>query len=314
MELQNATQGGNVRRCESANMDSSGPAVSIVIRVRNEAESLKRVLEALEAQRCSFCWEVIVVDNDSEDSTRQVCEHFGARTISLSRSDFSYGRALNMGLGQSKGHLVLIISAHALPVGSHFLESCIQPFSDPKVAAVRCLSTHDGAKLRDWYAPRDISYESEGAQRRAEGTRGWTRDYPAATCCVVRRSVWEANPFDEVLEAVEDKIWASKVLSDGFKIRCCADAVYYRLDRPAKREQWRKDARYFRELHRVSGYVPLTWSAFLLSIGRAIVLAPLVAARHVTDTLEKNLHLVLVPRRAKSPRQRGSLASFDRKS
>lgn len=314
MSFHNAPIGRNLHNCNDGSQDSSGPTptLSIVIRARNEAQSLKLVFEALEAQRCSFSWEVIVVDNESEDSTLQICESFGARIISLSRDEFSYGRGLNIGIGQSTAEFVLILSAHALPVGSHFLESCIDPFSDPDVAAVRCLSTQDGAKLKNWYSPRDIRYESLEDQRAAESGRLWTKDYPAATCCVIRRSVWETIPFDEQLEAVEDKFWASKVLSKGSKIRCCGEAVYHRLDRPTKRDLRRKEGRELRELHRVSGYIPLTWAHFALSVGKSLILAPSAAVRSLAETLVKNLSLVLVPRRARSPRRRGSLARFDR--
>ena len=43
--------------------------LSVVVRCRNQATGLREVLEALAAQRCSFPWEVTVVDCGSEDDT-----------------------------------------------------------------------------------------------------------------------------------------------------------------------------------------------------------------------------------------------------
>src|SRR5262245_53044493 len=96
--------------------------LSIVIRVRNEGRSLRQVFEALAAQRCSFNWEIIVVDNESEDETLELCRRYNARVIPIQRKEFTYGRALNIGISNARGELVLLCSAHSVPVGSCFLE------------------------------------------------------------------------------------------------------------------------------------------------------------------------------------------------
>jgi rhamnosyltransferase len=121
----------------------SGVYLSVVIRVRNEAKSLKQVLEALAAQQCSFKWEIIIVDNESEDETVELCRAHKALIIHIRRDAFTYGRALNLGISKVLGKLVLLCSAHSVPGGPYFFESAVAPFVDPEVAAVRCIIGSD---------------------------------------------------------------------------------------------------------------------------------------------------------------------------
>lgn len=53
--------------------------LSIVIRARNQGNSLKQVLEALEAQQCSFKGEIIIVDHESQDETVELCKQYKAQ-------------------------------------------------------------------------------------------------------------------------------------------------------------------------------------------------------------------------------------------
>jgi rhamnosyltransferase len=281
--------------------------LSIVIRVRNEAKSLRHVLEALAAQRCNFSWEVIVVDNESEDETLELCTRYTVCVIPLRRDEFTYGRALNLGIGKARGELVLLCSAHAVPVGSYFLEHAVAPFTDPQMAAVRCLN---GRQAAEWYKARDIQYDSLGEQKAAETGTQWLTDYPTAACCVIRRSVWEQIPFDEHLEAQEDKLWASYVLRQGFKIRSCAEAVFVYTRQRRTMDQWRVMNRQYKALYRLTGYVPLRWPQFLLRVVRAALFTPLVAIRYFVDTVASNAYLVIIPWQAKYPPRAGSLAEY----
>lgn len=288
--------------------------LSIVIRARNEAQSLKQVFDALVAQQSSFRWELIVVDNESEDETRAICEEYGARTIMIARDEFTYGRALNRGVSDARGDLVLIMSAHALPIGPGFLESAVAPFVDPMMAAVRCLWVNNHQQLAQWYKPRDIHYHSIEEQRAAEYGLQWTYDYPAATCCVIRRSVWEQTPFDEQLEANEDKLWMSQALGRGFKVRSCAAAPYLYTRKKGSVESRRKLCRDFRALYRISGYVPLTWPGFCARVVRSVLLSPLVAAKYIIDNVAWAACLVSIPCQAKAAQRVGSLRDYDKRS
>ena len=102
--------------------------LSVVIPTVNRAGSLTKALESLSQQTYrSTGFEIIVVDNESQDETLDLCRQFQARVVSIGREEFTYGRALNLGIGHAQGELCLLLSAHALPVGSYFLETCVAP-------------------------------------------------------------------------------------------------------------------------------------------------------------------------------------------
>ena len=276
--------------------------LSIVIRARNQANSLRQVLEALEAQRCSFQWETIIVDHESEDETVELCKQYNARIIPIRHEEFTHGCSLNLGVSKARGELVMICSAHSVPVGSHFLESAVAPFSDPSMAAVRCIPSSDKQQMGEWYTARDVQYGSLDEQKTAEAGTGWMeaqRNYPSATCCVIRRSVWEQIPYDEHLEYMHDKFWASQVLSKGFKIRCRSEAIFLHVRQMGKLEAWRRENRAYRDLYRARGYLPLSWSKFLVRMVRVALLTPLAAIRYLVQNVLCDVGLVTIPWQAK---------------
>lgn len=275
--------------------------LSVVIRTRNQAKSLRQILEALEAQRCSFKWETIIVDHESQDETVELCKQYKARIISIRDAEFTHGRSVNLGISKARGEVVLICSAHSVPVGSHFLESIVAPFTDPLVAAVRCIAGSDTQQLGEWYTARDVQYRSLEEQKTAEAGTGWIRDYPSATCCAIRRSVWEQIPYDEHLEFLNDKLWASQVLSKGFKIRCRSDAVFIHVRKMGYIEIWRRENRAYRDLYRTRRYIPLSWPKFLVRIVRVALLTPLVATRYFLQNVLAAAGLVTIPWQAIFP-------------
>jgi glycosyltransferase involved in cell wall biosynthesis len=278
------------------------PAVylSIVIRTRNSAPNLKQLFDALAAQQCSFAREIVVVDHESQDETLELCKQYRARIIPICHEEFTHGRSLNLGLSEAHGEFVLICSAHSILVGAHFLESVMAPFTDPGVAAVRCLANSDNQQLGEWYTTSDVQYNSLEEQKIAEAGIGWLRNYPSATCCAIRRSVWEQIPFDEHLEFMHDKFWASQVLCKGFKISR-SEAIYLHVRPRGYLENWRRENRAYRDLYRARGYLPLNWSKFLVRIVRVVLLTPLIAMRYFVQNLMINLGLVTIPWQSKLP-------------
>ena len=284
--------------------------LSIVIRCRNEARFLADVFQALQAQRCNFPWEVVVVDNESNDNTLELCRTMGAKSVSIATTEFTYGRALNLGIRNASGELVLLLSSHSLPIGSSFLQDAIAPFDDSKIAAARCLMIGNSDQIAQWYRPRDIYYESSDEQSLAETGMSWLGDYPTAGCCVLRRRVWEEVPFDEKLEANEDKLWASKVLSLGYRVRCCSGAVWLYTRKRSKAAERNRRMREHISLYRINGRPPMSIAEFFFRSLRACFAAPWVALRHVLDNVMWNYTLVTIPLRAKKQPHTGSFHEF----
>jgi glycosyltransferase involved in cell wall biosynthesis len=254
----------------------AAPRISVVIRNRNESQHLRHVLRALSEQR-PHRPEIILVDNESDDDSVAVALEFGASVISIARSSFTYGSALNRGLAAATGELCVILSAHSLPLGSSFLEECAKPFADERVAAARCVYVGKSADLTRWMEPKVLDGSATIRDVVAKG--------PLASGCVIRRMVWEEIPFDERAEAAEEKLWAAEVLRRGHRIYSPCPAFYVYMKRLSASQELRKNARELRQIYRSTGArlgsAQRSFPGSLLDLGRAIFVAAPRAAIEV---------------------------------
>lgn len=78
--------------------------VSVIIIAKNEEERIADCLDSV-----SFCDEIIVVDNASEDRTSQIAERMGAKITKTDSQDFSELR--NLGLKKAMGDWVFYVDA-----------------------------------------------------------------------------------------------------------------------------------------------------------------------------------------------------------
>lgn len=78
--------------------------ISAIIITRNAENLIADCLDSV-----SFCDEVVVVDNKSEDRTREIAQKMNAKVFEYASDDFSKSR--NFGLKQSTGKWVLYVDA-----------------------------------------------------------------------------------------------------------------------------------------------------------------------------------------------------------
>jgi glycosyltransferase involved in cell wall biosynthesis len=192
-------------------------SVSVLIRNRNQGQDLKRLLSRLLEQHAEILG-VVVVDNDSSDESRRYIAEFGCRMVHIPAAQFTYGHATNLGIQNCCGDLIVMLSAHSLPIGRFFIDEVTDPFPDPRVVAVRIPIATNTNELRQLSSipPLDSTSSPEEVFRRG----------PAASGLVLRRSVWLQHRFDETLIGAEDKEWALRVLRSGNYIIPVVNATY----------------------------------------------------------------------------------------
>ncbi len=90
--------------------------LSVIVPTFNRLESLRRLLHSLDARECpdSIRFEVVIVDNGSEDGTQDMLRGHGARLQRFSlevleERDRGKAKALNRGLARARGRIVLIV-------------------------------------------------------------------------------------------------------------------------------------------------------------------------------------------------------------
>src|SRR5262245_58260067 len=113
--------------------------VGVVIRTLNESEFIVRCIETLQRQQPTPDLYILVVDSGSTDAPVALAEGAGARILHMSPDDFDYSKSLNVGIEEVDGELIVLLSAHAIPLDDRWLAAMVAPFEDPGVAGVACL-------------------------------------------------------------------------------------------------------------------------------------------------------------------------------
>ncbi len=231
---------------------SCRPQVSVVIKTYDNSRRAVRgfptlkallvtTLRMLEAQTF-LPYEVLVVDSSVGHGIAEVLQQYGPvqafhlRHIPLAMESFSYCHAMNVGVQEAQGEIVVSLSGDATPANERWLETLIAPLADPKVA---------GAYSR--HIPRPgvpIAW--------AEWLRLWWRYRSKATSLrqndhvfsnassAFRRTLALEIPFDENLTEIEDYAWAGAVQKCGYWIAYAgASEIYHSHASSSAKTLWR---------------------------------------------------------------------------
>lgn len=102
-------------------MQSQLPLVSVIVTTKNEERNIKRFLESVKNQTYKNL-EVIVVDNNSQDKTKEIAWKYTNHV-------FNYGpersSQRNFGVSKSRGKYLLILDAD-MELGSSVVEDCLR--------------------------------------------------------------------------------------------------------------------------------------------------------------------------------------------
>ena len=183
--------------------------ISIIIRTKNEERWVTPCLMGVFKQDYKD-FEVILVDNVSTDKTIEKALQFNITKV-ITCEDFRPGLALNMGIRESKGEYIVCLSGHCIPVNEKWLSNLIKNFNDQEVAGV--YGRQEPLAFTSDSDKRDLSIIF-GLDRRTQKKDSFFHNANS----MLRRKLWEENPFDETLANIEDRVWAEKILHEGYKI------------------------------------------------------------------------------------------------
>ncbi len=184
------------------------PSISVVIRTKNESLHLGEVLKRLGEQTYKGHMEVILVDSGSSDDTVAIADRFGCRIFHLRPEEFSFGRALNIGIAQAEGEIIINLSGHSVPVSTDYFDQMVRPLSRESIAATFG---------RDIPWPHACPSQARDIQNHFSETGIDGNKFSNANAAI-KKEIWEKLRFDEQLSACEDFIWAQKVMSFGYDI------------------------------------------------------------------------------------------------
>lgn len=192
--------------------------ISVVIRTKNQADALNFALKNLTERYLKSISEIIVVDNESTDNSKEIAEKYNARFVTI--KNFSFGGSANVCAQEAKYPIVAIFSAHSYPVSHDFFELIQQKFNqNPNLAGLRCL--HNASDYKNYINQVSVLTDPNKSGLIFSGS-------------AFSRSVWEKFPFKEDVATFEDKEWTTRVIKEGYEIDFVPSIFCYDIKRTKK--------------------------------------------------------------------------------
>ena len=217
---------------------ASTPNVTIVIRALNEAEFLPECLSSVLDQDYDGEIEIVLVDSGSTDRTIQIAESYHCKIVHIKKSDFSFGRSLNMGCSAASGDVLVLLSAHCIPTNRFWLKNLVQPIYEGvceysygrQIARLGISKFSEGMVFTKYYPEKSSSPQVGYFCNNANSA--------------IKRTTWDALRFNERLTGLEDLELARRLVSAGGSVSYIAESTVEHIHR----EDWvRIKIRYERE-------------------------------------------------------------------
>ncbi|MDD9303629.1 MAG: glycosyltransferase [Desulfobacter sp.] len=183
--------------------------ISIIIRTKNEERWISSCLKGVFSQSYKD-FEVILVDNESTDSTLAKVEQFPVEKIEHC-TEYLPGKSLNIGIARAQGEYIVCLSGHCIPTNAQWLENLLKGFEDDKVAGV--YGRQEPLSFTPPEDKRDLMIVF-GPERRVQEKDSFFHNANS----MIKKSVLDAYPFDDKVTNIEDRVWAQLVLNQGYKI------------------------------------------------------------------------------------------------
>ncbi len=213
------------------------PRCSIIVRAYNEERHIGRLLAGILEQNVSDV-EIILVDSGSTDATVAIASRFPVRIVTIDPEEFTFGRSLNIGCRAARGEFLVMVSAHAYPVYSDWLEKLLAPFEDHRVALTYGKQRGD---QRTRFSEQQVFKKWFPDRSNLRQQTPFCNNANAA----IRRDLWIQHPYDESLSGLEDLAWAIWALQQGYHLAYVAEAevVHVHQEAPHQvRNRYRREA------------------------------------------------------------------------
>jgi GT2 family glycosyltransferase len=213
--------------------------LSIIIANWNTRDLLHHALESIERHPPSAEFEVLVVDNNSNDGSVEMItqQHPDVRLLKSSRND-GYARANNMGAASSRGNVLLLLGSDVVVIDESIQKMLDRLDAETDLGAVSCRLLNPDRTVqqscRRFPTLRDgvMTYLSLHALAPSYNLQAFDYyrtqdvDQPAATCFMIRKSlVDQIGLFDERYAVLYNDVDLCKRIRDaGLRILYYAEA------------------------------------------------------------------------------------------
>ena len=187
------------------------PKISIIVPAHNEEKNIKRkIKELLSINYPKNNFEIIVVDDFSNDNTKKICKLFFNRIkyIKLSKKSGKIG-AINRGLSNASNDIIVITDADT-KLNSNSIKKLVRNFINSDIGAVN--GTLKISKRKDWISQIEDSYVKQMNKFLFSASNKKSVIFLYGQLCAFRKSIIKKIRTDA---AVDDIEIALKVLNKG---------------------------------------------------------------------------------------------------
>ena len=190
-------------------MNEKLPLVSVVVITKNEEKNIENCLKSVLNQTYpNDRIEIIVVDNNSTDRTKEIAEQYTAKVFNRG-PERSAQR--NFGAQQAQGRYYLYLDAD-MALGDNVIRECVKKFENRQLVGL--------------YIPEIVTGHGLWAK-----ARGFERSFYNATAvdcvrCVFLKDFLAVNGFDETMSGPEDWDFDKKIRAGG-RVDIIKSAIYH---------------------------------------------------------------------------------------
>jgi len=232
---------------------------SIIILVKNQLEYTKQCIESIRQYTRPGTYEIIVVDNGSDDGTPAWLAEQPDLVVIRNEQNVGFPAGCNQGIARSTGQYILLLNNDTI-VTRNWLDNLLRCLeSDEKIGAVGPVTNYCG-----YYQAIQVSYSSleemhafAAEFNRSEPAKWEERLKLVGFCMLIKRSVIEkVGVLDERFTPgnYEDDDLSLRIQQAGYKLILCRDtfihhygSVSFNQDRVAFANTLRKNAQKFWE-------------------------------------------------------------------
>ena len=226
------------------------PSFSVVLPVKNEKPVIARVLSAFSKMSYpSDRFEVVIVDDDSNDGTGEVCRRFASKFSNFKYypRNFSSGKAcaLNYAMKNCVGDIVAVFDADNVPEKDTLLVAAAH-FNDKSVDALqgRIHSLNSNQNMLTQFITYEDSVWCEAFLRGKESLGLFV--HLRGCCQFIRRSVLDGlGGFDEDFMAEDIEI-SARLVESGHRIKYTSDIRTWQESPSTLRGFLKQRTRWFR--------------------------------------------------------------------
>lgn len=203
------------------------PKISIIIPTRNAEVYIENLLDRLLEQTIKPL-EIIVIDTNSKDKTREICEKNKlVKFIHINDGEFDHGGTRNLAAKEASGNILVFMTQDALPENEYFLEEIIKNLGeDDIVASYGRQMPREDANVLEKFA-RNFNYSDKELVKSKEDIDklGIKTFFMTNVCSAfITKEFWKMGGFPQNTILNEDMIISSKFILSGKKVHYASNA------------------------------------------------------------------------------------------